>query len=149
LDDESPYGYEGSDDWIRDKFHHYLKDKLVEFVDVKNKYLKFTEDCRSYSSKRKKSGGSKAVAGTNKEYEFMEDEEEMEEKKKAKDKVPEVDPAILQIPFAQLLGQSHFMYFLQFHNPNLYLLTERYPSSELIIIDNYEYYLGSLPKYSS
>jgi aminopeptidase-like protein len=38
------------------------------------------------------------------------------------------------------------MYFLQFHNPNLYLLTDRYPIDQIIIIDNQEYYLGSLPR---
>ena len=46
LDEEFTCGYEGSEDWIRDRFHSYLKEKLAEFVDVKNKYLKFLVDCR-------------------------------------------------------------------------------------------------------
>jgi hypothetical protein len=53
------------------------------------------------------------------------------------------------MPLVNLLGQPHFMYFLQFHNPNLYLLTDRYPTEQIIIIDNQEYYLGSLPRRNS
>jgi hypothetical protein len=43
LDEDFTCGYEGSEDWIRDKFHNYLKEKLAEFVDAKNKYLRFVE----------------------------------------------------------------------------------------------------------
>lgn len=57
-----------------------------------------------------------------------------------------MDERILRMPLVGLLGKPHFMYFLQFHNPNLYLLTERYPVDEILAIDNFEYYLGSLPK---
>lgn len=56
----------------------------------------------------------------------MEDEDDLNDKKK--DKVPEVDQSILNMPFIQMLGQSHFMYFLQFHNPNISLLTELNPT---------------------
>lgn len=51
--------------------------------------------------------------------------------------MPIVDQSILQIPLVGLLGKAHFMYFLQFHNPNLYLLTEQYPVGSIITIDNF------------
>jgi hypothetical protein len=68
LNEEFTCGYEGSEDWIRDK--------LAEVVDAKNKYLRFVKQCRSYNVKRKRSGSAKANSTNKEAYEFIEDEDE-------------------------------------------------------------------------
>jgi hypothetical protein len=88
LDEEFTCGYEGSEDWIRDKFHSYLKEKLAEVVDAKNKYLRFVKQCRSYNVKRKRSGSAKANSTNKEAYEFIEDEDEQVESKKKQESVP-------------------------------------------------------------
>lgn len=137
LDQDFTWGYEGSEDWIRDRFHNYLKEKLVEFVDAKNKYLRFIADCHSYSEKRKKSGGSKAVVGNKESYDMIEDEDEQTESKKSRESAPVVDEIILRMPLAGLIGKPHFMYFLQFHNPSLSLLAGHCTADEVITVDNF------------
>jgi hypothetical protein len=80
------------------------------------------------------------------DYEVIEGKDEQVESKKNRECFLKADEGILKMPLINLLDRPHFMYFLQFHNPNLYLVTDRYPTDQIIIIDNQEYYLGNLPR---
>ena len=97
--------YEGSEDWVREQFHNYLKERLVRIVEGKNMYRKFVKECELYQA---------SLKNKQKSLEKGEKEKQLN--------VPYINPKILEIPFPYLLSKPSFTHFLQFHNPNIYLL---------------------------
>ena len=122
-------GYQGSEDWIREQFHSYLKQNLVKMVEAKNLYRKFLKDCQLYQD---------SLKNRTKDLPPKEDTPKLQ--------IPYVDPRILKIPLSPMLRHQSFAYFLQFHNPNIYLLNDRYPVEEFLLLGVSEYYLGQLPR---
>lgn len=64
-------------------------------------------------------------------------------------KVPQFNQGWVEIPLVGMVGKPYFRYFLEFSNPQLYLLTGEYLTENFLVIDNFEYYLGSIPQFTS
>lgn len=129
IENSNGSDYEGSEDWVREQFHNYLKTNLIKIVSAKNMYKKFIRECELYqaSLKNKQKNGEKVEGSPNLN-------------------VPYINPKILEIPFCYLLSKSSFSHFLQFHNPNIYLLDDSETAEEILLIGHNDYYLGKVPK---
>lgn len=65
-------GYGGSEDCIRNSFHNFLKDRLLEMMTSIKLFRKFVKDCENYSKSAKHS--EKPVVSKDSSYKVIEDE---------------------------------------------------------------------------